>query len=366
MQRPPDPRFDPADAAGRDLATCRALLAQGSKSFSLAAHLLPRRLRDAATGLYAFCRVADDLIDMTGRADAGVELVRLRVDQIYQGRPFPHPADRAFAGVVRQFQVPRVAVDGLVEGFAWDAHERHYETLPEVLDYAARVAGTVGVMMSAMMGRPDDRALARAADLGMAMQLTNIARDIGEDARNGRLYLPRAWLRDGGLDPETWLANPVDHPVIREATKRLLVEAERLYRRSEAGVALLPPDCRPAIRAARLIYAEIGAAIRALPEAGLHRRAFVPKLRKWRLMLAAFRPLPGEGDAARRPFQPAHAATQFLMAGLPEPAFTRWPMARGWWDLPGRLQDVLPIIERLERAERSLALSSQSFRQSSG
>lgn len=361
------PMRDPLpDLPPQDLVACRALLAQGSKSFALASHLLPGRLRAAATGLYAFCRIADDLIDMTGKAEAGVELVRLRVDQIYRGEPFPHPADRAFAAVVRACAVPRPAVDALVEGFAWDAAERVYETLDDVMDYAARVAGSVGVMMSAIMGRPQDAALARAADLGMAMQLTNIVRDIGEDARNGRLYLPRLWLREAGLDPVAWLADPQDHPAIRLAARRLLEEAERLYCRAETGIALLPPDCRPAIRAARLIYAEIGRAILRNPRADILRRTVVPRRRKWRLLLSALARLPDEVlTHARHSLPPPHEAVRFMMSGRPDLGIPPVSVSAGlaWWDLSGRLLTILPILEKLERAERNLSLGGNPMRQ---
>ena len=107
----------------------------------------------------------------------------------------------------------------------------------------------------------DADALARACDLGLAMQLTNIARDVGEDARAGRLYLPQDWLRAGGLDPATFLADPVASPLIRATTARLLAKANRLYRRSEAGVPALPFACRPGILAAGSIYAGIGGAV---------------------------------------------------------------------------------------------------------
>ena len=354
MPRMPDVQMK---LSARDLVACRDLLSQGSKSFALASQLLPGRLRAAATGLYAFCRIADDLIDMTSNAEAGVELVRLRVDRIYRGDPFPHPADRAFAAVVEACNVPRVAIDALVEGFAWDAQERTYETLDDVLDYAARVAGSVGVMMSAIMARPQDSALARAADLGMAMQLTNIVRDIGEDARNGRLYLPRQWLREGGLDPVAWLAAPNDHPAIRAAAKRLLEEAEQLYRRAELGIALLPPDCRSAIRAARLIYAEIGQSILRNPHPDVMRRTIVPRWRKYGLLVAALRRLPDEGLAyTQRPLPAPLEAARFMMSGLSEAFVVPAIPAQGlaWWDLSGRILTILPILEKLERAERGL------------
>ena len=133
------------------------------------------------------------------------------------------------------------------------------ENLDDVQAYAARVAGSVGAMMTVLMGIRDPATLARACDLGVAMQLTNIARDVGEDARSGRLYLPRAWLRAEGIDPDAWLAAPIFTPAIGHVVARLLRAADQLYRRAEDGIAGLPRGCRPAIFAARHIYAAIGA-----------------------------------------------------------------------------------------------------------
>jgi phytoene synthase len=123
-------------------------------------------------------------------------------------------ADRALACVVHQVGIPRILLDALLEGFAWDAEGRQYETLEDLHDYAARVAGTVGAMMSMVMSTRTPSALARACELGLAMQLTNIARDVGEDARAGRLFLPRQWLREAGVDPDAWLQQPEFSPAI--------------------------------------------------------------------------------------------------------------------------------------------------------
>ena len=118
---------------------------------------------------------------------------------------------------------PAALPEALLEGLAWDAEGRSYETLDDLFDYAARVAGTVGVMMTLIMGVRSPEALARACDLGVAMQLTNIARDVGEDARMGRIYLPRQWLREAGVDAEAFLADPQarpTHPRARRAASR--------------------------------------------------------------------------------------------------------------------------------------------------
>jgi len=117
--------------------------------------------------------------------------------------------------------------------------------------------------MCVLMGVRDARALARACDLGVAMQLTNIARDVGEDARAGRLYLPTDWLEEAGIVPDAFLADPRPTPAIRRLVGRLLREAGTLYARSEAGIALLPAAARPGIFAARYVYAGIGSAVAA-------------------------------------------------------------------------------------------------------
>ncbi|NDG49928.1 MAG: phytoene/squalene synthase family protein, partial [Rhodospirillales bacterium] len=267
-----------------DLAACRAALVVGSKSFATAARILPRRVRAPATALYAFCRVADDAVDTEADPKASVRRLRERLDAIYINKPINHPADRAFAAVVAEYEMPKELPGALIEGFEWDAEERRYDTLDALHAYCARVAGTVGAMMALLMGVRDGPRLARACDLGVAMQLTNIARDIGEDARNGRIYLPLDWMREAGIDPEAWQRNPSYSPALREITHRMLANADMLYARSEAGIAALPSDCRSSIRAAGRIYAEIGRMVRAEGFDPVTKRAIVPKSRKLMLL----------------------------------------------------------------------------------
>ena len=177
--------IDPAD-----LDACRQAIRHGSYSFYSASRLLPAKVRDPALALYAFCRLADDAVDLHAEKIDAVLRLRDRLDLFYRGPPRHDPADRAFAQVVQQFDMPRALPDALLEGFAWDAQDRRYDTFSGVVDYSARVAAAVGAMMAVLMDVRDRDALARACDLGVAMQLTNIARDIGEDAREGRIYLP--------------------------------------------------------------------------------------------------------------------------------------------------------------------------------
>ena len=248
-----------------DLAHCREAIRTGSLSFHAASRLLPRSVRDPALALYAFCRLADDEVDERGSAAAktrAVAALDARLDAVYRGSPFDAPEDRAFAAVVERFAMPRALPEALLEGLAWDARARRCETLSDLRAYGARVAGSVGAMMCVLMGVREAGPLARACDLGLAMQLTNIARDVGEDARAGRLYLPLEWLAEARVAPEAFLADPRATPEIRAMVARLLSEARRIYRRSEAGIPALPRGARPGIYAARHIYAGIGSAVR--------------------------------------------------------------------------------------------------------
>ncbi len=135
-------------------------------------------------------------------------------------------------------------------------------------------------MMAVLMGARSPVAIARACDLGVAMQLSNIARDVGEDARAGRLYLPLAWLREADLDPEAWLASPGHSPALAGVIARLLAEADRLYRRADEGIALLPLSCRLGIGAARRLYAAIGNEVARNRHNAFDQRAHVKGSRK--------------------------------------------------------------------------------------
>lgn len=270
-----------------DLSECKAILRAGSKSFAAASRLLPRRVRDPAAAVYAFCRVADDAVDCGDSAQAGLADIHRRLGRAYAGHPDDRPVDRAFARVVESFAIPRAVPEALLEGFAWDVEGHTYGTLAELRAYCVRVAATVGIMMTLLMGRRDPTTLARACDLGVAMQLTNIARDVGEDARAGRLYLPSSWLAEAGIDAEAFLARPTPGSSLGRVVSRLLDAAERLYRRADGGIPLLPVDCRIAIRAARLIYADIGRRIRRARMDSVTRRAVVSTPRKLILVARA-------------------------------------------------------------------------------
>lgn len=272
-------------------------------------------MRDPVAAFYAFCRVSDDAVDESAAPIEAHAALVARLDAIYRDHPDDHAVDRALAWLVRDHAFPRAPMDALLEGYLWDTTDRRYETLSDVRAYAARVAGAVGVAMTFLMGVRERDVLARAADLGVAMQLTNIARDVGEDAARGRVYLPSSWLSSEVADALSRGADRRVHPEILFAVRRLLDEADVLYRRSEHGIPALPADCRLAIRCARTVYAEIGEVVRARDGESLTSRAQTTTARKLALLSRAGRdelrarlsPLPTSSD-------PPLDETAFLLA----------------------------------------------------
>lgn len=334
-----------------DLAACRALLRGGSRSFFAASLLLPACVRDPACAIYAFCRLADDAIDLGDAREAALARLHERLERAYAGRPFPIAADRAFAEAVARHAIPRTLPEALLDGFRWDIEARRCPDLDALHAYAARVAGSVGAMIALLMGIRDPRVLARACDLGVAMQLTNIARDIGEDARAGRLYLPLCWLAGAGIDPDAFLAAPRFSPVLGAVIARLLAEAERLYVRAEAGITRLPAGCRPGIGAARLIYAEIGRSVERNGGNSIDTRAVVPAWRKLGLLAASVVRSAAWSEASLA--DPPLPATAFLVeaaAAAPCPA-------REVCGLDERIAWLVALYERLERDDRSTGVA---------
>lgn len=341
-------------ASAADRAACRDIIRVGSRTFHAASYLLPVEVREPALALYAFCREADDAIDHAVDPAQALQQLILRLDRAYRGQPIDRAADRAMADVVAQFAIPQEIPAALLDGFAWDATGREYADIEALQDYAARVAGTVGVMMSLLMGARSERALARAAELGIAMQLSNIARDVGEDARMGRVYLPENWLQQAGLGREQLLQLTQFDQRLGSVVDRLVELADALYLRAAAGVAELPPNCRPAIHAARLMYAEIGREVKRRSGDSISTRAVVPARRKALLLAKAF------SDTARAQRTadddtPVLSAAEFLIAAVrrhderhgikADPLVAESALTREWVRMLG-------TFERLEMHER--------------
>lgn len=328
-----------------DLEHCRAAIREGSYSFHAASRLLPAQVRDPALALYAFCRLADDEVDFGSNKPAAVLDLRDRLDLAYAGRPRDAAPDRAFAALIEAFEMPRALPEALLEGLAWDGMERRYATLSDLRSYSARVASAVGAMMCVLMRVRDADALARACDLGVAMQLTNIARDVGEDARAGRLYLPTDWLAAEGIDIDAFLADPRPSPAIRRLVRRLLAEANRLYIRSEPGIARLPLAARPGIYAARHCYDAIGRKLSRAGHDSITQRVHTGSVHKLGLL----------GKSVLRASWCTIAPENAVIYAkpLPEVAFLVEAAARQAPQKAGWGEGVLDVLSQLEARDRS-------------
>lgn len=329
-----------------DRRACREMIRAGSKSFHAASLLLPPKVRDAAISLYAFCRLSDDMVDEGEDRLAALKDLRHRLDLAYRGRPFDHVADRAFAATVRHYEIPREVPEALIEGYEWDVDGRLYETIDELVAYSTRVAATVGVMMTIVMGKRASHTLARAADLGVAMQLTNIARDVGEDARNGRVYLPLNWLQEEGLSAQTLIDKPEASPELGRVVKRLLREASILYTRGFTGIRDLPWRCRSSIRAAGLVYRDIGREIVKNGYDSVSKRAYTSKKRKAFLCLSSLIK-PGVFDVCD--LRPPLSETKFLVDAASRKAQVSSTLLS---TIDGRMFQLASLIEALEERDR--------------
>ncbi len=294
------------------VALCWQTLAAGSKSFAMAARVLPPRCRDEAAVVYSWCRRADDAVDLAPPAEQPAALARLRaeLDSVYAGLASgAGGADgtggagevqddlvlAAFQEVVARYQIPREYPDELLAGMEMDVRGQRYHDMHTLLCYCYRVASTVGLMMSHVMGVTHDGALRNAAHLGMAMQLTNICRDVLEDWDLGRLYVPTEVLAECGIsDLIEALAEAPGAPFperarqpMRRAVARLLGAAEGFYRSGDRGLLALPWRCAFGVRAARLVYAAIGARIARRGHDVLAGRAVVPTWQKLWLVVRA-------------------------------------------------------------------------------
>jgi phytoene synthase len=273
-------------------ALARTTIARHSKSFALASTLLGARVRDETAIVYTWCRRADDAID---EAEAGEQTLALswlsrELDEVYTGTPRDEVL-AAFADVVRARAIPHHYPRELLAGMAMDVDGTRYETLDALVAYCWRVAGVVGLMMSHVFGVASDAALPRAAHLGIAMQLTNICRDVVEDWQRGRLYLPRDVLADNGA---AWLPDTLGAPFpdaarvpVAGAVAELLAIADRYYRSADRGLRDLPWRAALAVRTARGVYSAIGCELAQRGFDVTRGRAVVSRPRKLAIAFAA-------------------------------------------------------------------------------
>lgn len=214
-------------------ALARRILRRHARSFSWAARLMPARVRRDATLLYAWCRRCDDAVDVAAdpeTARAAIERLRRELDDVCGAAPLEDPTLEAFRDVLARNRIPRRYADELLDGMATDVGPIRYARVQDLLVYCYRAAGTVGIMMAHLMGVRDGAALRHATDLGIAMQLTNICRDVAEDERRDRVYLP-ADLLGGDVSPTQAGARTA------KAVAALLRLADDHYRSGEIGRA---------------------------------------------------------------------------------------------------------------------------------
>lgn len=268
------------------------IIAAKSKSFAFASRLLSPAQRVAATIIYSYCRRVDDAVDLATpeRQRAAIDELSRELDLIYGDGadsldPVPLSPSKgsiiaAFAELSRAHDIPRHYPAQLIAGMEMDAGGFRYETWDDLILYCYRVAGTVGLMMCHVFGVTDERALEHAAHMGIAMQLTNICRDVAEDWELGRIYLPRTILDGCGLaNLHADLGKPFParaRTPMKAAVKTTLAWADAYYASGDAGLACLPWRSALAVRAARLIYAAIGDRIAAQNFDVLAGRAMVP------------------------------------------------------------------------------------------
>ena len=257
---------------------CESMTKQHSRSFHLASGLLPAPQRRAARALYAFCRTTDDIVDCPD-CDAESSLAIWRYVALASEPPRDHLVAIAWADTRRRYHIPQRYAEQLIEGVARDLRQRRYDTFDDLAAYAYGVASTVGLMSMHIVGYASAQAIPYAIKLGVALQLTNILRDVGEDWRAGRLYLPANELAQYGLGEADIARGCVDDRW-RAFMQFQIDRNRRLYAEAWPGIRMLNKDGRVAIAAAGELYRGILTDIEANDYDVFTRRAHMSTARK--------------------------------------------------------------------------------------
>ncbi len=278
----------PAPALAPAYAACRAIIQEHSKSFYLSARLLPPPKCEAVLALYAFCRTSDNIVDDAAAGGITPQAAGASLDAwAAQTRPLypasPDPVVQAWADVRRRFAIPQALADELLAGVRMDLWHSRYATWADLWIYCYRVASTVGLMSTYITGAVDPAALNYAIRLGVALQLTNILRDVGDDARVGRIYLPLEDLIRFGVTPRALLDGAIGDG-FRELLRFQVARARRLYAAAWPGIALLAPDSRFGVATAATVYKGILDKIEAADYDVFTRRAHLTSRDKLRLL----------------------------------------------------------------------------------
>lgn len=259
---------------------CQKMIEVGSKSFSFASKLFDKSAREAAFCLYGWCRFCDDEIDKaTTDKEAKVEKLAQLTEAAYEKQSSLPVEFKALGLIADQYQIPSYYPSELIEGMKMDVRGTKYQTLKDLDLYCYRVAGVVGLMMSHVMGVSEQEALRNAADMGSAMQMTNISRDIVEDFQMGRVYLPLDWLKEVAVDPqEVGLAK--HRQAIAYLVRRLLKHAEQYYESGNKGLRYLSFRSALAVAVASCVYSAIGKKVIRRGEKAWDTRTVVSPLEK--------------------------------------------------------------------------------------
>lgn len=268
------------------VAGARDAIQAGSKSFRAASRLFDRITRERAWLLYAWCRHCDDVCDGQvsgfGRGKGGdVAMLRIKTHRAASGAEVDELPFQALGQLLRERPIPGRFLDDHLKGFELDRHGWQPADEAELIRYCYHVAGAVGCMMAIVMGvsADDEETLGRAADLGIAFQLSNIARDIREDHEAGRCYLPADWLAEHDVEPEA-LFGPANAEALSRLVRRLVDRVEDYEASARLGVGRLPFRSRLAVLSALRIYGAIGRRVAELGRAAWDERVAIGKARK--------------------------------------------------------------------------------------
>jgi phytoene synthase len=263
-------------------------MAASGKTFFQAARLLPRDVRDSVIHLYAFCRYIDDLADESTESVANRSKQLEQLQQILvsneNGKPIYEGA--ALVSSLNLSPASRWAASVLVGAAREDLRQKQPETEADLISYAFGVAGTVGLMMAEVLGARKEGTRA-AVELGIAMQLSNIARDVAQDLRAGRIYLPTCWLTSRDIELALDQQAEQSQKLLVGSTLRLLTLADAFYDSAFSGIWTLPWRMRWSILAAALCYREIGIQVGKDIKASWQSRTIVPRWRKLTLIATA-------------------------------------------------------------------------------
>jgi len=246
---------------------CRGITRKHAKTFYMATRFLPNEKQRGIFAIYGLCRYLDDLVDeaedliieqkiTVDQVEEKLEMFKQRLIDVYEGRIVDDPILTAFSDTLKKYKISMELPFLLMEGVKMDLVKSRFENFEEIYDYSYKVASVVGLMTSEVFGYTDNDALTYAVDLGIAMQLTNILRDVGEDLRRGRIYLPQEDLKKFDVSEEELFNYTLDDK-FSELMKFQINRTRKYYQKADKGICLLSSDSRLPVYLARHNYSRI-------------------------------------------------------------------------------------------------------------